>query len=39
MMHDVWSGGFVGMGIGMLLVMVLIFLTGVTVGYLVGKTS
>lgn len=33
MMHDVWSGGAFGMGIGMLALMVLIFLAGVAVGF------
>lgn len=37
MMQGFGTGGFYGMGFGMLLIVLLIFLAGVAVGFLLGR--
>jgi hypothetical protein len=38
MMYGFGNGGFFGMGFGMLLIILLIFLAGMAVGYLIGRS-
>lgn len=38
MMYGFGNGSFFGMGFGMLLILVLIFLAGLAVGYLIGRS-
>lgn len=38
MMYGFGNGGFFGMGYGMLLIVILIFLAGMAVGFLIGRS-
>lgn len=39
MMYGFGEGGFFGMGFGMLAIVILIFLAGMAVGFLLGRSS
>lgn len=38
MMHNDWSGGFWGMGFGMIFWLGLILAVGILIGYLLGRS-